>query len=201
VRTPNHLDDHRRNLRSIGLPTILAICVSTTISCDHRPGSTGDPLAPDEVHIISASSPGGAPVLASQLAPLRALTAKFHVFEAAVAAGYSVQATDCRDNQPVGAMGYHFLNPAFVDDEANALEPELVIYEPQKNGKLRFVGLEYIIPYAILPETAPPPVLFGEEFLQNAGDQLWMMHVWLGRHNPDGMLATWNPKVSCAFAG
>ncbi len=169
-------------------------------ACD-RAGDTAsdDPIAPT-IHVMSAAANGGAPLLASQLAEVRALTAKYHDFQASQDAGYTVLATGCRDNQPVGAMGVHYLNPAFVDGVANAREPELVIYEPRRNGELRFVGLEYIIPYSFVPETAPPPELFGQPFLQNAGDQLWMMHVWIGRHNPDGLLATWNPKVSCEFA-
>jgi hypothetical protein len=168
--------------------------------CDRAgDNAADDPVAPT-VTVVSAAANGGAPLLASQLAEVRALTAKFHRFESSQDAGFTIQATGCRDNQPVGAMGYHYLNPAYLDGTASALNPEIVIYEPTKNGDLRFVGLEYIIPYTFVPETAPPPELFGQPFLQNPGDQLWMMHVWIGRHNPDGMLATWNPKVSCEYA-
>jgi hypothetical protein len=97
-------------------------------------------------------------------------------------------------------MGIHYLNPAHLDGSVSALTPEIVIYEPGRNGRLRFVGLEYIIPYTFVPETADPPELFGQQFLQNPGDQLWMLHVWIGRNNPDGLFATWNPKVSCEYA-
>jgi hypothetical protein len=169
-------------------------------ACDLADRSAGDTPTEPAVFVTSAASQGGLKELGSQLAEVRALSAKFHRFEASQDAGYTVLATACRDNQPIGAMGYHYLNPAFVDDVVRPLEPELVIYEPTKNGELRFVGLEYIIPYAIRPETDPPPEMFGEEFLQNAGDQLWMMHVWVGRQNPDGVLAIWNPKVSCDYA-
>jgi hypothetical protein len=158
-----------------------------------------DPMSPP-LAVISAASNGGAPLLASQLAPLRAFTAAFHNFQKSQDAGYTILATGCRENQPMGAMGYHYLNPAHLDGVANALDPEIVMYEPTKNGGLRFVGVEYIVPYAFVPETADPPTLFGQDFLKNAGDQLWMMHVWIGRHNPDGLLASWNPAVSCEYA-
>ncbi|HUF70598.1 MAG TPA: hypothetical protein VMM79_18260, partial [Longimicrobiales bacterium] len=157
------------------------------------------PMAPS-VHVMSAVSHGGAPQLASQLAPVRALTAKFHNFDYAWDAGWNLQVTPCLENPPLGGMGYHFANPAFIDGTVTALEPEVLVYEPQKNGRLRFVAVEYIVPWAIVPETAPPPVLFGEEFLPNPGAELWMMHVWIGAHNPDGLLATWNPNVNCQFA-
>lgn len=163
-----------------------------------------------EPEVATRDSPGTVPALNAsqntpaavnqQLAALRRLTAHFHNFQGSQAAGYTILATGCRENPPIGAMGFHYLNLAYVDGTVTPLEPELVIYEPRKNGELRFVGVEYIIPYAILPETASPPVLFGREFLQNPGDQLWMMHVWVGRNNPDGLFATWNPNVSCQYA-
>jgi hypothetical protein len=128
------------------------------------------------------------------------MAARFRRFAASQEAGYTVQATGCRANPPVGAMGIHYLNPAHLDGSVSALTPEIVIYEPGRNGRLRFVGLEYIIPYTFVPETADPPELFGQQFLQNPGDQLWMLHVWIGRNNPDGLFATWNPKVSCEYA-
>jgi hypothetical protein len=178
----------------------LVVATGVFAACGPVSDAPDNPAAPADAYIVSASSPGGAPVLASQLAEVRALTAKYHDFQASQDAGYTAIVSGCVQNPPIGAMGIHYLNPLYVDAAVTPLLPEVVIYEPEKSGKLRFVGVEYIIPYAILPETAQPPVLFGEEFLHNPGNQLWMMHVWIGRHNPDGLLATWNPQVSCAFA-
>lgn len=134
------------------------------------------------------------------LASLRALSARYHDVDKAIDAGWYVPVPDCRDNPPVGGVGWHFLNPDFLGPEPDVLEPQILVYEPQKNGRLRFVAVEYIIPYDVLPADADPPVLMGQEFLPNAGDQLWMLHVWVGRHNPDGMFETWNPSVSCQYA-
>lgn len=138
--------------------------------------------------------------LNQDLAALRALTARYHDLEKAMAAGWNVLVPGCRDNPPVGGMGWHFLNPAYIGLDLDVLEPQVLIYEPEKNGRMRFVGVEYLIPFDLLPSTAEPPVLMGQEFLQNFGDNVWMLHVWVGRHNPDGMFATWNPKVSCQYA-
>jgi hypothetical protein len=47
----------------------------------------------------------------------------------------------------------------------NLLQPELPLYEPEKNGKLRFVGVEYIVPFADHPATAAAPTLLGTSSL------------------------------------
>ena len=75
--------------------------------------------------------------------------------------------------------------------------PELLLYEPEKNGKLRFVGVEYIVPFTDIPSTAPAPTLLGQRFAQVPEFQVWGLHIWVGRHNPSGIFAPWNPKVSC----
>ena len=98
-------------------------------------------------------------------------------------------------------MGWHFLNVAYVDATVEVLKPEVLIFEPEKNGDLRLVGVEYIIPFTIRPSTATPPSLMGQQFVQNFGDEVWMLHVWVWQHNHDGMFATWNPSVSCRYAG
>lgn len=139
--------------------------------------------------------------IASDLAAVRNLTAPFHDLESAQAAGWSVLVPRCRDNPPTGGMGWHYANPAFIDGVVSPLEPEVLVYEPQKNGQQKLVGVEYLIPWSILPSTAEPPTLFGQQFLPNSGDEVWMLHVWIWANNPDGMFATWNPNVSCQHAG
>lgn len=134
------------------------------------------------------------------LAALRRLTAAFHNFGKATAAGWSAQITPCLEDPALGAQGFHYGNPAFIDGEANVLEPELLLYEPQLNGKLRLVGIEYIVPFTIVPPTADPPMLFGQDFHQNFVFGVWALHVWVWRHNPSGLFADWNPEVSCEAA-
>ena len=43
-------------------------------------------------------------------------------------------------------MGVHLINAENVDAVVNVDKPEALIYEPQANGKLRIVGVEYIVP-------------------------------------------------------
>jgi hypothetical protein len=135
-----------------------------------------------------------------QLAALRRLTAPFHNFNKALAAGYTVQITSCLELPPLGGMGFHYGDPDFIDGTVNLLEPELLLYEPQANGRLRLVAVEYIVPFAFVPPTAEPPTLLGQEFHLNFEFGLWGLHVWLWRHNPSGIFADWNPKVSCENA-
>ena len=72
-----------------------------------------------------------------------------------------------------------------------------MLYEPEQNGRLRLVAVEYIIPYTAHSRSAAPPVLFGQEFKQNDTFQLWGLHAWVWKENPSGMFASWNPNVTC----
>lgn len=138
-----------------------------------------------------------------QLADLRRATAPFHRPEQGEAAGYTVLVTHpvsgaaCLEDATLGGMGRHLLNPELIDDDVLVLSPEALIYEPDQNGELRLVGVEYVIPFAIHGTDAEPPVLFGQEFKQNTTFDLWALHVWPWKHNPSGMFADWNPSVSC----
>lgn len=157
------------------------------------------------------SDGGEAPTAATlnrELAALRRTTARFHRTKdgepvEALAADYTILVTHpvtgaaCLEHPTDGAMGRHFLNATLVNDEVSVTEPEVVIYEPMSNGRLRLVGFEYIIPFAIRGPNEPPPVLFGQEFLHNPTFGVWMLHVYAWKHNPSGMFATWNPAITC----
>jgi hypothetical protein len=139
------------------------------------------------------------------LAALRRAVAEFHDLSAAQAAGYTTAVGDPTDGHTCltsesGAMGVHYLNKTLVDDTVIVTQPELMIYEPQKDGSMTFVGVEYIIPYSIRGADKPAPVLFGQAFTRNDHFQLWGLHAWIGRKNPSGTFAMWNPDVSCQFA-
>ena len=139
-----------------------------------------------------------AAALRRDLATLARVTAPFHSFKKAVAAGWSAQITPCMtDPAGAGGMGFHYGNTALIDGTVRVEEPELLLYEPQRNGRLRLVAVEYIIPYTYHSRGAAAPVLFGQEFKQNDTFQLWGLHVWLWKENPSGLFASWNPRVSC----
>ena len=136
-----------------------------------------------------------------QLAALRRVTAPFHDFSTGSAAGWSTQITPCMtDPGGAGGMGFHYGNTALIDGSASVEKPQLLLYEPEKNGKLRLVAVEYIIPYTFHARSAEPPVLFGQQFQQVDAFQLWGLHAWVWKDNPSGIFAQWNPRVNCEHA-
>ena len=171
-------------------------------------------------HLIVAASlmavalvgPATAGAERDSLAAARAATAKFHKLQTAIGHGYGklvdAQGIACIDNPGVGGMGIHYVSDALVGDaKVNATTPELLVYEPRKNGRLRLVALEYVVfQSAWDKEHKRPPKLFGRTFeLTPAGNRyglppFYELHAWVWKHNPRGMFDDWNPRVSCAAA-
>ena len=135
-----------------------------------------------------------------QPSQLRRLIAPFQDFESAQAAGWSMTLTECLENPGGGAMGHHLGNGAFIDARSVLLDPQLLVYEPQKDGRFRLVAVEYIIPFSMRSANADPPELLGQQFHQNLVFGVSALRVRIGRHDPDGMSEDRNPNVSCAYA-
>lgn len=131
---------------------------------------------------------------------VRSTTQAFHNFEVAQEAGWAVDLSGCVEHPAEGGMGHHFARPEFIDGRVNHLEPQILLYEPTEDGGFEFVGVEYIIPFDILPADAQAPRLFDEHFHQNPTLGIWALHVWTEKANPKGMFFDWNPNVSCQFA-
>src|SRR3954470_21759000 len=105
--------------------------------------------------------------VASEVGVLRASLEPFTSLKLAKDAGYNLAITDCMSNGDEGAMGIHFGNGALIDGTADPVRPEVLIYEPGTNGEMSLVGVEFIIPFTVLPKTAPAPVLFGQKYTLN----------------------------------
>jgi len=134
---------------------------------------------------------------------VRLETTGFHDVAAAMLAGYGSSGS-CVNGPDEGAMGIHYPNGQLIGDGAlDAAQPEILIYE-ERNGRLRLLGVEYLVLYDLWHETnAGPPILMGQHF-NYAGSPnryglpaYYQLHVWAWRHNPRGMFANWNPRVSC----
>jgi hypothetical protein len=171
----------------------LALVAAATIGCH----------PPTEPRAIAVPVPAFASTpddnVAAQLAQLKAVTARFHRFDVAHGAGYSAALTGCMSDATQGGMGFHYGNPALINGSVDVTHPEVLLYEPQQNGRLQLVGVEYIIPFDMW--TAPqPPVLFGQTFKRNETFGLWALHAWVWENNGSGTFADWNPRVTCAHA-
>lgn len=116
-------------------------------------------------------------------------------------------ATPCVSGPSTGAMGVHFVLPERLGDAAvYADAPEALIYEPQPNGSMRLVGVEFIL-FAANWATAHPeggaPKLEGH-LMNYVGapnryglDAFYELHVWAWEDNPEGSFADWNTNVTC----
>jgi len=178
------------------IPITLSL-ITILLGCEDHPST----LAPEGAAAVEARAAGAS--TESQIAQLRRLVAPFHDFDAAVQAGWATQITPCLEAPGLGAMGFHYGNLGYIQDGGvvDLLQPELLLYEPEKSGKLRFVGVEYIVPFADHPASAAPPTLLGQPFAQVPEFGVWGLHIYVGRENPSGIFAPWNPKVSCEHAG
>lgn len=137
---------------------------------------------------------------------VRAATARFIDVNVAIHEGW-VPATPCVSGPQTGAMGVHYILPSRVPDGVlEPIEPEALIYEPQANGSLRLVGVEFIVIAAdwanVHPDGSTPAV---DGHLTNFVDEpnryglhaFYELHVWAWQHNPSGTFADWNTQVSC----
>lgn len=195
--------------RITAVPILLAIPLALLLAaCETTPLEADAPLEAEMDLMADARAPVDGKT-ASQLAQVRRLTAPFHTFENGKAAGWDAPLSECVES-PAGGMGFHYGNMEYVDDGGvvDALQPEVLLYEPRKNGKMRLVGVEYIVPVEVEQDEEgffprpdhDAPVLFDREFHWNPVLSLWALHVWIWRDNPSGMFADFNPKVTCAYA-
>lgn len=151
--------------------------------------------------LVATSAAAQEAPLGSDLAQVRAATAQFHRVEAALDAGYGSFKIDdstvglglpgdptCFDGG-AGGMGVHYVKD--IDGTVIPTEPEAMVYEIARNGKLRLVAVEYIVPDS---EPMPGPI-FGQHFHHHPYLPVYILHAWVWKNNPSGMFADFNPKV------
>lgn len=145
------------------------------------------------------------------LSAVRQVTAQYHDISTATSDGFG-QLKDKNgiacivDPKGAGTMGIHYVLGSRVGDPSiKASEPELLIYEPQKNGTMKLVALEYVVlaqAWADAGHTEAPS-LFGRTFrLVPEGNRYGLpdffeLHAWAWDHNKSGDFADYNPGVSC----
>ena len=175
--------------------TAAGIPLAALLACGDAP-AVDDTAPADEAAQAPAAAPAGE---SADLAALRQYAAPFASREAAQQAGYTDQVTPCWYHREQGGQGIHIARSEWIDGTVSTLEPELVMYEPQPDGTMQFLAVEYIVPFAAWTAAEAPSAL-GQSVMRNEQLELWVLHVWLGRDNPAGLYASWNPDVTCEHA-
>src|SRR6266550_3541506 len=85
------------------------------------------------VTVAAAVALAGDGALPPQLQGVRAAVARYHSFEQALKDGYTLRAGEPCVHSPLGTMGYHVANAAFMaDDTIDPSRPELLLYIASK---------------------------------------------------------------------
>ena len=159
----------------------------------------------DHAHAAEAQKADASPLVAV----VRAATERYKDVAVAEAEGYTLQ-FGCVSGPDAGAMGMHFVNgPLVADGELDPARPEIVIYEPQPNGRLKLIGADFLVLADAWNAThAAPPELMGQLFhLFESPNRFglpafYTLHVWAWKENPTGTFVNWHTNVSCdAFSG
>lgn len=145
------------------------------------------------------------------LAQVRRVTARFHDIDAAREAGYELGwvngsgtriITGCVSSPTAGAMGYHYFNARLMADlTTDPLEPEVLVYAPGENGKLKLAAVEWVVrgPNSNPPGVSSPPSVLGMPMhILVPAVGFWIAHAWVWKPNPAGMFEDFNPEVSCS---
>ncbi len=139
---------------------------------------------------------------------VRQATERFNDVSVAEAEGYSLM-FGCVSGPDSGAMGLHYVNlPLVLDGVLDPAKPEIIIYEPLPNGRLKMTGADFLVFAADWHKnnTATPDLqgqllhLFESPNRFGLPD-FYTLHVWAWKDNPTGAFTNWHPNVSCdAFA-
>jgi hypothetical protein len=179
--------------------TVAAVAVLIAGGCDRAVDTTA-PVSAQHEHsaaVAVLASPNA--VLKAGLSKMvRAGAARYNSVQQARKNGY-LEDPFCVAVPGVGGMGHHWANPDLIDGTFDPMQPEVVLYAPDKHGKMRLVAVEYIV-LKPDPTSTSAPDFDGHTFDDGGtpvGAPHWSLHVWLFEHNPNGMFAPFNPNVTC----
>ncbi|HEU4692570.1 MAG TPA: hypothetical protein VFS23_29615 [Vicinamibacterales bacterium] len=168
--------------------------------------ATGSSHAAAQSHDHTADAKGASGAFVKLV---REVTERFKDVSVAEREGYGLQ-FGCVSGPDYGAMGMHFVNfPLVLDGVLDPTKPEIVIYEPLPNGRLRLIGADYLVLADAWNAThSSPPELGGQllHFFEAPNrfglPPFYTLHVWAWKENPTGAFVNWHANVSCeAFAG
>lgn len=178
---------HQRSL------LVLAVALA---ACRAPNGMTGAPAASATAsaalspnahdHVVPAN---GEPLPLKELANARRATARYQDELQALKDGY----VDIGVVLP--NMGRHLLKESLVDATFDAERPEILVYMEDLGGRMKLVAVEYAVPLQ-LTATAPEGFPGGADvWFPDDRFQLWTLHAWIFRENPDGIFNSTNRRV------
>ena len=135
---------------------------------------------------------------------VRDSTERFRDVEVAEAEGYSLL-FGCVSGPDYGAMGLHYVNlPLVSDGKVDPTRPEIIIYEPQPDGRLKIVGADFLVfaetwhaNHAATPELRGQLMHLFESPNRFGLPDFYTLHVWAWKDNPTGAFSNWHANVSC----
>lgn len=135
-------------------------------------------------------------------------TWRFRDIGKALQAGYQ-RATGCVSGQYGGAQGVHYVRFDLMGDGVvNPATPEVLLYEPTRDGGMRLVGAEYLTfkeAWHGAQGAATAPIVGGQQmFLIDEPNRFvippaYALRVWAFKRNPAGIFALSNDRVSCEY--
>ena len=139
---------------------------------------------------------------------VREATERFRDVAVAQSEGYALM-FGCVSGPDTGAMGLHYVNLSLVGDgELDVTRPEIVIYEPLPNGRLRLTGADYLVFSSdwharnmATPELGGQLLHLFESPNRFGLPAFYTLHVWAWKDNPSGAFSNWHPNVSCSSYG
>ena len=153
----------------------------------------------------------GATTRSSELVRIvREVTERFKDPAVADGEGYKL-AFGCVSGPDAGAMGLHFVNMSLVGDPTlDPRRPEILLYEPLPNGRLRLTGADFLVlasDWDALHPGETPQIMGQLLHLFEAPNRFglppfYTLHVWAWKESPTGTFVNWNTNVSCnSFSG
>jgi hypothetical protein len=137
-------------------------------------------------------------------------TAKYHDINKAFADGYEQEGPFAVNDKGEG-MGVHFTKQSINHDTVlDPTQPETLLYEPQKDGSMKLVGIEYHVDADLVDHA---PKIFGQTFdgtmlnhhlnpntmtqeeILDVKNRHYDLHVWAWEFNPNGLFSQFNPNV------
>ncbi|MEX2374302.1 MAG: hypothetical protein WD942_01790 [Dehalococcoidia bacterium] len=201
-------------MKSIQIPFVALALAGAVVLAGCEAAPTEIPIALDglqgdhSAHMATTSNSRAADAPAHgapDLARMRAGSAPYRNFAHAGADGF-IPLSPCVES-PMGGMGYHYGNPQRLGTiSVDPARPEILLYAPTRNGRMELAGVEFMVnadAWHAAGNSAPPSVAGVAYDPPNphhpdpAVAAAYTLHVWLWTHNPSGLFAPFNPRVSC----